>query len=139
MHPVSSVLSEGMPMRNRLVAVAAWALLITSLGCGGSSGPTKTGGLANSYICTFATTEGICFEWTATRALTSDEQAQLQTGCRLYRPGTFLAGGSCPIGIGTCTLTTSQVSDTTLKYQFYSPPWNPVTAQSACASLGTWN
>jgi hypothetical protein len=129
-------------MRIRLVAVAAWVLALTAFGCGDTGGTNTRGGLsANSYVCIFPATEGVCFEWTATQSLTPDEVGQLQAGCRLHHVGSFVAGGSCPLAgnIGMCTLTTSQVSGTILRYKFYNPPWNPVTAQSACSALGTWN
>ena len=126
-------------MRDRSVGfVAALVLAVAAFSCGGSS----SGGGGNTYTCNFATSAGICWEWTAPSSLTSAQQSQLQTACTGGNPpGTFATGASCPSTnrVGTCAYNNTQVAGVSYKIRFYSPNWNTTTGAQACpASVGTW-
>jgi hypothetical protein len=118
-------------MRNPLISLVVVVLAVAAFSCGGSSG--------NTYTCNFASSAGVCWEWTSQQALTSQQVTTIQNACTTGA-GTYSTGGSCPSAsrVGTCTLTNSQVSGTTFKWELYSPTYTATTGQQICGFVGTW-
>lgn len=122
-------------MRNRSIGFGfvVVVLALTAAGCGGSN--------ANTYTCNFAASSGLCYEYSASQALTSAQVTQLQSSCTTGGAGTFATGSTCPSAsrVGSCALTNAQASGVTVKYAFYSPTYTAASGQQFCTTLtGTW-
>ena len=119
-------------MRKGLMSLAAALLAVAASGCSSSS---------NTYVCDFATSVGLCYEWTTANSLSSSEVSALEAACTSGgTAGTFSTGGSCPSTnrVGICTI---PFPNTGIGYQWtmYSPTFTATTGQQACtAEGGTW-
>lgn len=120
-------------MRRRVIGFGV-VLAVAAFGCGGNG---------NTYTCTYSASAGICAEWDAAQALNSSQVTTLQNYCTsgVGITGTFSTGVTCPSAsrVGTCALTTTQVSGTSSKFVFYTPIYSATTGQQACTAFsGTW-
>jgi len=113
-------------MRKGMMSLAAAVLAVAASGCSSS----------NTYVCSFAASDGLCWEWTTSD---SSYQSAIQQSCTTGG-GTFSNGGSCPSTnrVGTCAIPFPSAG-VTYQWSLYNPPFTATTGQQACtAEGGTW-
>ena len=115
-------------MHKGFIRLAAVLLAVAASGCSSS----------NTYVCNFAASVGLCYEWTTSDS--SYESAFQQACTGGGSGGTFSTGGSCPSTnrVGTCTIPFTS-ANATYQWVLYSPTFTASTGQQACtAEGGTW-